>query len=222
MAEALSADGSPPPEPETPASCPGGEAEDPPPNELEPSEGLPSKSLAARLNHLRHLMKRYPRSAKLRLEAATLSLGPPPAGNPVIAQEHLEEALALHERGCRLPEPLEWAAREKLGLAQMLQGDHAAAVKTLRRVAERWPAVPQTHYDLACALCRLDRLDDCLESFTRSLDAAASPEGRPEFVDDGLTAFHYVHQSRRSADLAPLRSDPRYQETIAPHLKRQP
>ncbi len=208
---------SPPEEP--PASCPDGLAIDPPADELEPEEGA-SKTIAARLNRLRGLMKRYPTSAKIRVAAASLSLGPPPAGNPVIAQKLLEEAIGLHERGCRLPEALEWEAQENLGLAFMLQANHEKAAGTFQKIAVRWPAVPQTHFDHACALCRLDRVDDCLDAFMNTL-AAAESEDRPDFVNHELNPYHFVHQARQSTDLAKLRSDPRFEKTIAPHLKRR-
>lgn len=208
----------PAPEPEPPVSCPDGAAVEPPIDEIAPP--ATAKTTTAQLNHIRRLMKQYPRSPWLRIEAAKRSLGPPPAGNPVLAQKLLEEALGLHERGCALTESLEWEARQSLGLALMLQAKNAEAAKVFQEVAARWPAVPQAHFDHACALCQLDRVDDCFAAFERALEAADSDE-RPRFVNRDLTPYHFVHQARSSRELAKLRADSRFEKAIAPHLKRR-
>ena len=207
------------PEPPPLPSCEEGASVDPPSEQLELPEGQNPNSVPAKLNHLRHLMKRYPRSPSLRVKAAALSLGPAPAGNPVETERLLTEALKLHANGCRLPEDLEWEANENLGLAHLLQKNYGEAAKVFQGTAKRWPNIPHAHFDLACAKCRLNEIDACHAAFSESL-RVAEDEDPPEFINDELNAYHFVHQSRQSADLAALRSDPRYEETIAPHLRK--
>lgn len=201
-------------------SCPEGASVDPPPDQLELPDGANANSVPAKLNHLRYLMKRYPRSSRLRFKAAELSLGPAPAGNPVESQRLFEEAIALHENGCRLPEELEWKANHNLGLAHMLQESYGEAAKVFQKSSKRWATTPQAHFDLACAKCRLDEIDACLAAFTETL-RVAEEEDPPDYINDELNAYHFIHQARQSRDLAPLRSDPRFDKTIAPHLKRR-
>jgi len=211
--------------PATPAagpapSCPSGASVDPPPNELEPPVAQGPVTPQARLNQLRYLMTRYPQSATIRVRAASMQLGPAPAGNPVEAQRLFQEALRLHDAGCRLPEELEWEANEGLGLAYMMQTSYAAALPVFQQVTSRWPTIPQSRYNLACAYCRLNQIDPCHQAFVEALQIAAANQS-PAFITQETDAYHYVNLARQDPDLAPLRADPRFETAIAPYI-RQP
>lgn len=203
-----------------PAVCTAGVSVDPPASELELPEGQSPTSPQARLNHLRYLITRYPGSATIRVQAAGQQLGPAPAGNPVESQRLYQEALRLHDSGCRLSEGLEWEAIEGMGLAYMMQANYSAALPVFQQVTTRWPTIPQSRYNIACAYCRLNQLEPCHQAFVEALQIAHA--GRhPAFITRQTNAYHYVNLARQDPDLTTLRADPRFETSIAPYILPQ-
>ena len=202
---------------QTATACPTGWSIDPPASELEPPAGQTPTAPQARLNHLRYLITRYPQSANIRVKAAGLQLGPAPAGNPVESQRLYREALQLHDSGCRLTEGLEWEAIEGTGLASMMQANYAAALPVFQQVTTRWPTIPQSRYNLACAYCRLNQLEPCHQAFVEALQIANAGQF-PAFITQQTSAFHYVNLARQDLDLAILRADPRFETAIQPYI----
>lgn len=201
-------------------SCPAGVSIDPSATELGPPSGQTSTAPQARLNHLRYLITRYPQSATIRVKAAGMQLGPAPAGNPVESQRLYREALQLHDSGCRLTEGLEWEAIEGTGLASMMQTNYAAALPIFQQVTTRWPTIPQSRYNLACAYCRLNQLEPCHQAFVEALQIAHAGQF-PAFITRQTGAFHYVNLARQDPDLAILRADPRFETAIQPYVLQQ-
>ena len=201
--------------------CADGRSEDPPPEELEPSrEVIARGSHTTPAGYYGALATRYPQSATVRVRggAGAMHARPP---DPTTAERFYREALRLHEDGCRLADGEHWLALEGLGLVSLMQDDNRGAIEWFRRGVARWPDIPQTQYNLACAYCRAGDVDACYEAFLRALDAAAAG-GAPAFVTNPGSLELFVRLSRDDPDLARLRTDPRYEATVARRLEPAP
>lgn len=140
--------------------------------------------------------------------------GTPP--QPTVAQAQYTQALQLHDGGCRLTEADLWSSLEGLALAHFQLGQYAAALPHLRRAAQVAPTIDETHYNLACALCRTGDTNGCYQELETTLANAAA--GRPPaFMDASrmYSAAHYVRSSRTDPDLTALRGDARYAPLVA-------
>lgn len=160
------------------------------------------------VNMLHELAKAHPQSATVRFRLAeTLTRIDPPQRARAIPM--FEEALRLHDDGCRLAEPVEWQALEGIAIAHMDEGHFDRALPYLRRAANRWPASGSMHYNLACALCKTGDRDGCIREIEAALEASNGPA--PEFLMGRVPpASHYVELAPRDPDLAPVRRDPRF------------
>lgn len=194
--------------------CPGGRSEDPPASELDPSREVIDRSRHDTATaYYGELASRYPHSATVRVRggAGAMHSRPP---EPATAERFYREALRLHDDGCGLAEGDHWLALEGLGLVALMLEDDRAAIEWFQRAASRWPEIPQTQYNLACAHCRAGDVDTCHEAFVRALRAAAA--GRfPGFLENPGTAELFVRLSSDDPDLARLRADPRYEAAIS-------
>jgi hypothetical protein len=168
------------------------------------------------LDYFRDLARRYPRSARALHRAGFAAQH---ASTPILpeAQRHYRGALELHEQGCDMPEDELWRTFEGLGLTSLMLEQPGEARTWFLRGAERWPDIPQTQYNLACALCLSQDVDGCHDAFVRALEAAGAGHA-PAFIDDAGSVDYFLRTSRSDPDLAPLRRDPRYQAAIAPYL----
>ncbi len=204
------------------ASCPDNHSIDPPASELLEANTLAASGQnQAAYAQYAALIGRYPHSATLRVRAGSLMLGPPErGGNPVQAQTMFQQAVQLHDAGCRMIERDEWEALEGLALALMYQRNYAAAIPHLQRSVSQWGTVAQTQYNLACAFCQTGNIDACHQYFVGALNIAATGQ-RPVFITNPPSAGSYVELSQRDPDLAPLRNDPRYEQAIAPYRPRR-
>ncbi|HJL17972.1 MAG TPA: tetratricopeptide repeat protein [Sandaracinaceae bacterium LLY-WYZ-13_1] len=162
------------------------------------------RDLPAAIRGMESLAGAHPGSATARVKLGELLLRtrPPSAAR---AQRWFDRALALDAEGCALAPRDRWAALEGLALSHMMQGDYAPALGPLRRSLERWPDVPSTHYNLACALCQTGDVDGCARELGRVL--AMDAPGPAFLADQRRPRAHYVRLARRDPDLAPLRED---------------
>ncbi|MBX3268743.1 MAG: hypothetical protein KF729_00695 [Sandaracinaceae bacterium] len=168
------------------------------------AEVAASGDLAGAILGLEALTGAHPRSssARVRLGELLLRTEPPRAEE---ADGWFERALALHARGCRLGHRDEWAAHEGRALSRMMRGDYAGAIAPLRASLARWPSVPATRYNLACALCQTGDLDGCARELEATLRRSPGP---PSFLaGEARPPAHYRALARRDPDLAPLRAD---------------
>ena len=120
------------------------------------------------------------------------------------AARWFDRAIELHERGCALGTRDHWAALEGQALTAMMRGDYTASVAPLRASLERWPAMRNTHYNLACALCQTDDVDGCARELEAALVALDPPEALRE---QARPASYYRRRAAEDPDLAPLRED---------------
>jgi len=201
------------------ASCPDNRSIDPPASELlDANTAAASGNNQAAYAQYAQVLGRYPQSATIRVRAGELMLVPVErGGNPLQAQAMFQQALALHEAGCRLIEHDEWMTLEGLALSMMLQGNYAAAIPHLQRSISRWATVAQTQYNMACAQCQTGNVNTCHQYFVQALNLAATGQ-HPPFINDPGSVGHYVDLSQRDPDLALLRADPRYREAIRPFI----
>ncbi len=201
--------------------CDEGRSVDPPFEDVRELLGPVGSDREAALRKIKTMLPDYPRSATLRVRAGALSLELPPAGNPVEARQFYQDAVRLHQGGCRLNEALEWESIEGIALSHMLESNVSEALELFQRAASRWPTIPQTQYNLACAQCRLGQLEACHLTFVRALSFAASSQ-RPPFIRNPQGARYYVRLSQDDPDLELLRGDPRYKAAVSPYPRRSP
>lgn len=205
----------------TTASCPDGRSVDPPAELLEPSREVVAHSRhATAAAYYQELMSSYPDSATVRVRggAGAMHAQPP---DPRTAERFYRDALRLHEAGCGLAAGDHWLALEGLGLVALMLDDNPAAAGWFQRAATRWPEIPQTQYNLACAHCRSDDVDACHDAFIRALEAAAAGHF-PAFLDTPGTVELFIRISRDDPDLARLRADPRYEAAIVERSSSPP
>lgn len=188
---------------------------------LDPPEELlshrPTKSptvLQQHTHNLVSLFSQYPRSSTLRVRAAGMVHWRASGMSPEQSGKLYREALELHDRGCRLSERDEWQALEGLAVIQMMQSNYKASIPLLHKVIERWPTSAQSHYNLACAHCRLGDIDTCHAAFFKALKTAATDKRPSFFPAKADPASHYIKISFQDPDLESLRRDPRYKKTI--------
>jgi len=198
-------------------SCPDNRSIDPPASELLDANTLEQGGQRqAAYAQYAQLLGRYPQSATLRVRAGNLMLAPAErGGNPAQAQAMFTQAIQLHEAGCRLIEHDEWLSLEGMALSMMLQRNYAGAIPYLQRSLGRWANVAQTQYNMACAYCQTGNINSCHQHFVQALNISATGQ-HPPFINNPGSVSHYVDLSRRDPDLAPLRSDPRYEQAIRP------
>lgn len=196
----------------SPAGADGGSV-DPPRAELAPTRAMArERGFETSLEYFRDLAGRYPRSALVQLRAAEAAQYAPEP-DPAEAERRYRRGLELHEGGSRLSESDQWQASEGLGLVLLAQGKNQGAREQYQRVTSRWPGIPQSQYNLACAHCLVGDLEGCAEAFARALEAAEAGRA-PDFVLRAGTVDYFIRTSRRDPDLARLRSDPRYESII--------
>lgn len=170
--------------------------------------------LAAAIRGLEALAGAHPGSATARVRLGELVLRDQPP-QPALAMRWFDRALALHERGCALADPDLWRALEGAALSRMMQGEYGAAVPLLERSLARWPDVPATRYNLACARCQTGDVDACAEELERLM--AWSGEVPPFLREQVRDRAHYARLARTDPDLAPLRADrARFDALLAP------
>jgi tetratricopeptide (TPR) repeat protein len=107
------------------------------------------------------------------------------------AVEALRRAIAMGDDG--------WAIHRSLGDALLRAGKPAEAAEHLQKAVDLGPRVPPVLYNLACAYALSGRKDDAL---ARLKDAVATGWGNREQIEG-------------DADLASLKSDPRFAEILS-------
>jgi len=202
--------------PATPGPVPGcqGTSIDPPSQVIDRAGelfqgGEPIKAV----NMMHELAKAHPQSATVRakLGALLVHTNPPHLDQAIPS---FEDALRLHDDGCRLSEEDEFQTLNALTNAYMDKGEFAPAVPWLRRAIVRWPASGTMHYNLACALCMTHDREGCMRELTVSLEASNGPPP-PLLEGRAPPAWHYAKLAADDPDLASVRGDPRFRALVA-------
>jgi len=166
------------------------------------------------ISQLMAIATQFPQSAtaRIRLAGVLLHAEPTRAGE---SMPLYQEALRLHEGGCRVSENDEWSLVEGMALAFMFQNRFAEAVPWLQRGVARWPTSGSTRYNLACSLCRAGDVAGSYREFEATLTIVSTQPPPPFLAQNVRPASHYANISRTDADLESLRADPRWAALVA-------
>lgn len=195
----------------TPAECHGSSI-DPDAATLEETIGRlqGNRDMTAAYAELLGMSLRFPHSATLRVRAAGVAVQSTPPRSQDAARLYAE-AIRLHDSGCSLSPRDLWIALQGMAVAHMQEGEFGAALPWLERGTREFASAPPTRYNHACALCRTQRVDECIVELTAVVDHVLANDA-PQFVrdQDQRGASQYRELFLSDADLAPARHNPAF------------
>ena len=72
--------------------------------------------------------------------------------------------------------------------ALMVKGDYYAAAKALRKIIQRFPALPEAHFNLAIVLQQSGRHSEAAQMFLKAMELY--PDGTEQWAAAAAAAFH--------------------------------
>ncbi|MCA9633698.1 MAG: hypothetical protein KC766_38870 [Myxococcales bacterium] len=215
----------PPPAPAKPAPsdapsgpCANGKSDDPPNSEFKPAQNaFHEKEYSRSKQLLADLAKRYPSSASVRVWQGDAALFDSKTPLTEAADQGLvfyQQALALQEKGCRLPDYERYYLRMGFGYAYLRKKDGKRALVHLKAAEEEFKNSSGLYYNIARAYCREDNVDQCVAYFEKTLVNAKALK-KPDFLRSHYSLASWVSRSRTQSEFVKLRRDKRYRELLA-------
>jgi tetratricopeptide (TPR) repeat protein len=215
----------PPPTPVPTASpsaatgpCAAGTSEDPAQGEFRPAQSaFNDKDYKTAIKLLDTMMTKYPNSATVRVWRGDAALFDKDVAEKKAADNAIpfyDEALKIHDRGCKLPEYEQYYLRMGYTYAYLRKRKPDEAIEHLQIAKKTWDNSAEIYYQLARAYCLKNDLDACADNFEKTLETAKALK-RPKFLRSHHSLDDWVRRSRTQSEFPALRKDPRYAKVIA-------